>query len=213
MKKQLTNKIALSAIEKKLQELDADDIFELCEPMPLSDDELKYLKSNVSRAAMERVLVEAKSQISYVKLSFGRYLQLIRDKSELTVQNIASLLKKEQSYITKIENGQIDPLKIPFKEMADIMQLFRINLTELKTSIEAFLKISPLKGKRVAGMARSTGKQGATGKADTLSHAMDAVLQKIATKKTSSSKVIVDSKYINLVKTELQKRKDNNLLV
>lgn len=213
MKKQLINKIELSAIEKKLQELDADDILELCEPVLLSENELKYFKSNVNRAAMERVIVEAKLQVSYAKLPFGRYLQSIRDKSELTVQNIATLLKKEHSYITRIENGQLNPFKIPFNEMADIMQLFRISLTELKIIIEAFLKISPLKGKRVAGMARSSFKQGTVGKADTLSHAMDAVLQKIAIKKPDSKKVSIDRKYIESVKTELQKRKDSKLLV
>jgi transcriptional regulator with XRE-family HTH domain len=185
------------------------------EPATLTKAEFERFYQTAKKASHEKALNEARGKIEAREDSFGRFLQRIREKSELSKQDVARLLNKDSSYIEKIENGRITPLNLSPPDVADIMQLFRLTVSELKTGIKAFLSLSTVKKGKISGMARSSIKAGTKGKEDSLAHAMDATLQAIAEKtgQAQPDKIKIDPDYLEAVKEELKKRGEENLLV
>lgn len=185
------------------------------EPAELTASELSQFYQTVKKASVESAIMEARKKTPVKALPFGRYLQLIRDNCDLTKADIAKALNKDRSYIDKIENGQINPLHLLAKDVADIMQLFRISLSELKMIIKEFLSFAAAKKSKASAMARSSIKAGVKGKEDSLGLAMDAALQAIAKKKgkTRHGNIKIDPDYIEAVKKMLEERGERSLLV
>jgi transcriptional regulator with XRE-family HTH domain len=181
----------------------------------LKKGEFRRFYQTVKKASHENALTVARRKVVPKNDPFGRFLQLIRTKSELSKRDVAQLLNKDYSYIEKIENGQINPVNLPPPDVVDIMQLFKLTLSELVTGIKAFVSLSIVKKGKISGMARSSIKPGAEGKEDSLAHAMDAALQKIAEKnaQTQQDKTEIDPNYLEAVKEELEKRGEESLLV
>jgi transcriptional regulator with XRE-family HTH domain len=230
MKKQQISKIKkldLEAIDAKLREMAENGSFDEAideslvkhlreiEPSEISVSEFNQFLTTVKKASVENMILGARTEIPYKKLPFGRFIQLIRDRCDLTKADIAKVLDKDLTYIDKIEGGQTNPLHLNAKDIADIMQLFRINLTELKNCIDSFLSIADSKRFKVNAMARSSIKAGEKGKEESLGFAMDAALQAIADKKGKSYHIPqkVSPDYLNAIKDVLIERGEKVLLV
>jgi len=230
MKKQQSNKkknIDLVSFDAKLRSIaqsgafdDAideslDRLLHSTEPTKLSDRELDQFHQTIQKASIERLIMEKRKAIPVKGLPFGRYLHLIRDRCDLTKKDIAKTLNKDRTYVDKIEKGQTNPLYLETKDVADIMQLFRLTLTDLKTTIKLFLTLSASKRSKASAMARSSIKAGEKGREDSLGLAMDAALQAIATKKGKSchGNIKIDPEYINAIKNVLKGRGEKDLLV
>jgi transcriptional regulator with XRE-family HTH domain len=230
MRKQQTDKIrnlSLTTFDAKLRGMAENGAFDEAmnesldrllhetEPTELSASELSQFHQTVKKASIESLIMEARRELPVKVLPFGRYLQLIRDRCDLTKTDIAEALNKDQTYIDKIENGQTNPLHLMAKDVADIMQLFKLTLTDLKTTIASFLTLADSKRRKASAMARSSMKAGEKGKEDSLGLAMDAALQAIAIKKGNSchGNIIIDSDYINAIKKVLKERGKKSLLV
>jgi len=198
MKKQQIDKIKnwdLSAFDAKLRDMADEGIFDgsmeehldrllrEAEPTELTDNEQDRLYQTIKKASDKNAILDARRVTPLGGLPFGRYLQLIRDKCELTKEDVARLLNKNVIYVDKIETGQTSPLRLLSKEVADIMQLFRLTVSELKSTIKSFLSLADLKQSKTSAMARSSIKAGTKGQEDSLGFAMDAALQAIAKKK------------------------------
>ncbi len=230
MKKQQTNKIkklALATFDAKLRAMAENGAFDEAmnesldrllreiEPTELSASELSQFHQTVKKASVESLIMEARRAMPVKVLSFGRYLQFIRDRCDLTKTDIARALNKDQTYVDKIESGRTNPLHLMAKDMADIMQLFRLTLTDLKTTIASFLSLANSKRSKASAMARSSIKAGEKGKEDSLELAMDAVLQAIAIKKGKAchGNIKIDPDYIDTIKKALKERGEKSLLV
>lgn len=232
MKKQQVEKVRkldLAIFEKKLRamakkgdfDFAMDEILDISmeetEPADLSDRDLRRFYQTARKAAHENVLIEARKKVSTAELPFGRHLQRIRDKSGLSQADIARLLNKDLSYIEKIENGQINPLKLLVNDLTDIMQLFRLTLTELKITIKAFLSLAAVKPGKVSAMARSSIKAGTKEKGDSVAHAVDAALQAIAKRspktREQEEQIKIDPKYLEDIKRVLKERGEEGLLI
>ena len=199
------------AMEENLDKLMRDT-----EPVELTAYEHSRFYRVIQKSSIENAIIEARKLTPLKAMSFGRYLQLVRDNGDLTKADIAKALNKDRTYIDKIEKGQTNPLQLRANDIADIMQLFRISLSELKTMITAFLSLAALKkGKRASAMARSSIKAGVKGKEDSLGLAMDAALQAIAKKEARDSKehIKINPDYIDAVKQVLKERGEQNLFV
>ena len=153
MKKQQTDKIKnldLTIFDAKLRAMadngafdDAldeslDRLLRETEPTELATSELSQFHQTVKKASVEKLITEARRAIPVKMLPFGRYLQLMRDRCDLSKTDIARALNKDRTYIDKIESGQTNPLHLIAKDVADIMQLFKLTLTNLKTTIASF---------------------------------------------------------------------------
>ena len=217
-------KTDVSVFEKKLHymassgELDsfinkiADRIYNELIPTPLSERELKSLYQTVKKASQKKVLRDARKYLT-VNLAFGRLLQFLRDKSGLTQIDIARLLRKDKSYVENLENCQIDPLKMPVCDLVDILELFRINLSEFVRAIKEYATLLSTKTSKVSAMARSSIKVGTKRRGESLAHAIDSVLLAIAKKEGQNHHTDVDSNLLEELKKELIKRGSNDLLI
>lgn len=231
MKKQQINGIkglGLSAFEVKLRamakkgELDLnpamteqfDKLYLENGPDLLTDSEIKQLYRTVSKASHESAIIKSKETVTVEGLPFGRFLQLIRDKSGLAKSDIAKLLNKDNPYIEKIENGQLSPLELGANNVADIMQLFRLTMTELITTIRAFLSLTETRRTKASALGRSSIEDGSEERGDALAFAMDAAFLAIKKEqgKKQPDKTKIDQKYIEAVKKILKDRGETNLL-
>lgn len=192
-----------------------DRLLRETEPTKLSVSELGQFYNTVKKASVESSIMEARKKTPAKVLPFGRYLQLIRDNCDLTKADIAKALNKDRTYIDKIENGQTNPLHLLTEDVVDIMQLFRISISELKMIIKAFLSFTAVNKGKASAMARSSIKAGVKGREDSLGLAMDAALQEIAKKKdkTRQDNIKIDPDYIEPVKKILEEREEQSLLV
>ncbi len=233
MKKQQIEKVKkleLVVFEKKLQSMAEEGEFDFVmdeslegiseneiKPATLFYEDFRRFYQTVEKASNENALIDACKKTPVTTLSFGRHLQLIRDQSGLSQPDIAKLLNKDPSYIENIENGRFNPLDLLVDDLADIMQLFRLTLAELKTTIKAFLTLSTQKTIRASAMARSSSKIGTKERGDGLSHAMDAALQAINKKTTKiqeqDDKIEINPKYLEDIQKVLKERGETELLV
>ena len=184
-------------------------------PAELTDSEFNQFYQTVKKASGENAIMDARSKTSITDLPLGRFLQLVRDRSGLSHEQVGKILNKDASFIERIENGQINPLSLMANEVADIMQLFRLTFTEMISVIKAFLSLASVKRSRISGMARSSVKTDAADKGERLAHAMDAALHAIAKKKNKDQPDIVkiNPDYLEAIKQELKQRRAKDLLV
>jgi len=230
MKKQQTNKtknLDLATFDAKLRAMaengafdetmseSLDRLLRETEPTELSASELSQFHQTVKKASVESLIVEARRTMPVKVLPFGRYLHLIRDRCELTKTDIARVLNKDRTYVDKIESGQTNPLHLMAKDVADIMQLFRLTLTDLKTTIASFLSLAESKKSKASALARSSIKANEKGKEDSLGLAMDVTLQAIAIKTGTAchGNIKIDPDYIDAIKKSLKERGEKDLLV
>lgn len=224
MKKQQIDKIKdldLATFEQKLQSMAGDGVPPIgldnlndIKPVALTDEDRRRYLGTVRRASHERILLEACKKFRKAELPFGRHLQTIRDKSGLTQADIARLLNKPSAYIDKIENGQVNPVTMLATEIAEIMQLFRLTLSDLKTTVSAFLLLSSRQTSHTHVMARSSIQTGTKERGEGLGHARDAVLQAIAKKKAKTKETpAIDDSFLVSVQNALKERGEQDLLV
>ena len=230
MKKQKIDKVKeldLAAFDAKLRamaekgafddamEESIDRLLRETKPAELTDSELKQFCQTVKKASGENAIMDARSKTPITDLPFGRFLQLVRDRSGLSHAQVGNILNKDALFIERIENGQINPLSLMVNEVADIMQLFRLTFTEIISVIKAFLSLASVKRSRISGMARSSVKTDAADKGERLAHAMDAALHAIAKKKNKDRPDIVkiNPDYLEAIKQELKQRRAKDLLI
>lgn len=181
------------------------------EPIELNPCELNKFYNSANRASVQKQILETRIKTSISSLPLGRFLQLVRDRSRLTHAQVASALNKDASFVQRLENGQINPINLKPYEVADIMQLFRLTLTNVISTINAYLSIGSTQQSRISGMARSSIQADATDKGECLAHAMDA-LQAVILKRKGHSTEKIDPDYLDGVRRELKKRGAKDLL-
>ena len=211
----------LAAFERKLQSMAAagelspgGNELNPTQTASLSDEDRLCFLDTVKRASHERALLEASKKIHKVELPFGRHLQTLRDKCGLTQSDIAKLLKKPHAYIEKIESGQVNPVSMLVTDLVDIMQIFRLTLSDIRTTVTASLLLSAKSTGNVSVMARSSLKTDSKERGDGLGHAMDAVLQTIAKKNAKPENTpTIDPSFLKSIQAALKERGEKDLLV
>ena len=194
--------------------LPVDDELNTSQEASLTDGDRLCFLDTVKRASQERAILEVSKKFCKTELPFGRHLHTIRNKCGLNQSDIAKLLKKPPAYIEKVESGQVNPVTMLVGDLVDIMQLFRLTLSDLKTTVTASLLLSAKSTDNVSVMARSSLKIDTKERGDGLGHAMDAVLQAIA-KKTAKPEdtPTIDVSFLKSVQDTLKERGEQELLV
>ncbi|MBW1783201.1 MAG: helix-turn-helix domain-containing protein [Deltaproteobacteria bacterium] len=192
-----------------------DRLLNQTDPIELTTGDLNKFYNAVNKASVEKQILEARNKTPITSLPLGRFLQLVRDRCGLTYAQVARALNKDASFVQRLENGQINPLNLKANEVADIMQLFRLTLTNIISTIEAYFSISLMQQNRISGMARSSIQADATDKGERLAHAMDALQAAVLKRKGNSHADTekVDPSYLEGLRRELKKRDAKELLV
>jgi transcriptional regulator with XRE-family HTH domain len=186
-------------------------ILDELEPVILTEDEMRRLNADLQRIHQDKAIEKARELLPRERQSFGGYIQFLRNKAGLTIVEIAQRLKIQDSYLENIETNFVNPIEIVAGKIADIMELFRISLTDFIEAVEkSILLIEAKKGKSIS-MARSSSQLNAQGKATDILQALDNALIEIERKKTPERSIQIDKEYIERVKKELIKRNRNDL--
>jgi transcriptional regulator with XRE-family HTH domain len=201
----------LAVLEKKLkamaQDGDLNSILEDIKPAPLSDKKHHGFYTTVKRASIENHIIEARKELPRTKLPFGRHIQWIRAKGGISKRDIAQSLRKDISYIDKIEEGRTNPLCLLINDLAEIMQLFKIKVSEFIQAVKAYQKLTNSNTGKMNAMARSSFGLGSDKKEEALSHAFDAVrLEIVKKKKLSQEPSEIDKEFIEKLKIELKRQ-------
>lgn len=207
--------MAESGVFDGAMEKSIDRLLSQTEPIELTPGELNKFYGSVNRASVEKQILETRGKTPMSSLPLGRFLQLVRDRSGLTHAQVASVLNKDASFVQRLEKGQINPLNLKPCEVADIMQLFRLTLTNIVSTIKAYLSISLIQQNRMSGMARSSIQADAADKGERLAHAMDVLQAAILKRKGQSHADTekIDLSFLEGLTKELKKRGAKDLLV
>jgi transcriptional regulator with XRE-family HTH domain len=68
---------------------------------------------------------------------FGVFIASIRESAKLTRAEIGARLGKEESFIQRIEQGDVDPSHLPLPDFADLAILFQIKIKEAIKLVDA----------------------------------------------------------------------------
>lgn len=192
----------------------AEIILTNLEPVELTEDEMKKLSLGLYKAHQNKAIEQARVLLPKRKQSFGRHLQFLRLKAGPSVVEIARRLKMERSYLENIEAGWVNPMEIAREKIADIMELFRISLSEFVEIVKNSLVLVQVKTGEVKMLARSSSQVGSKERATGVSYALDAALIEIAKKKGQipEESIQVNEEYLKGIREELIKRNRADLL-
>lgn len=210
-------KLDLHVFEEKLKTMamdgDLGDSLEDIKPSSLSSDKLNQVFQSVKNASIENRILKARKKLPSTRLPFGRHVQWIRNKSGVSKQDVAKNLQKDVSFVDKIEDGRINPISLLINELVDLMQFYRISVSELVATIAALAKLGGAKIGKMSAMARSSLSSNRDKKTEALDHAFDAVLHEIAKSEEADKKgFVIDEKYVAKLKKELVIRGEKSLL-
>lgn len=198
-------------VDDKLAETILSDL----EPVELTKNEMRKLTMDLRKAHQNKAIEQARALLPRVKCPFGRYIRSLRCEAQLSVGEIARRLKIESSYLESIEVDFENPMEIPREKIVDIMELFRIFLSEFAKTVEESLMVVQARTGRIKAVARSSSQIGSEERGIGVSHAVDATLVEIAKKKgkVPRNSTQVSDEYLRGIKEELIKRNRADLLV
>lgn len=99
---------------------------------------LSGLRVRIQDAAIRR----ARWNMNPAILLFGQYIESVRETANLTRAEIAARLGKEVRFVQQIESGDVDLLRLPLSDVADLVLLFQINTKDAVQMVNTSLAIA-----------------------------------------------------------------------
>lgn len=121
----------------------------------------------------------------------GRWIEAVREKARLTRRDIGTALGKDDSFVEKLETGEILPWNLDTKEAIDLARLFRLAVKAMCQLVEtsAIIHQEYIDGITVA--ARSHRGRMSKKRKDSMKLALDLYLAR------NSSQPVLDEKVLN----------------
>lgn len=190
--------------EKEIEEL-SNECAGLILPPELEEKYLSSMKMAYENLAIDKV---RKSLHGQVKV-FGRHIQYIRKEAGLSLSRVAERLGKGEDFVQRLESGQLNPLQVAKETISDIMEIFRINLKELTSTVQMFLVIAPMV-ETAHVHARADTKMKEEEKIEDISIAMEDLLY--GASKKDARRVPVPEEFLKSITEELQRRGRTDLI-
>jgi len=188
------------------------------------DDLLEHPVWQVTQSSKERAKARLQSKrqdaaIAVAKemipngqlLSFGRFLEAVREKARLSRMQIAGRLGRDESYVLRVERGDVIPVSVPPSECADIMGLFQIGFGSVSQMIAVSVKTSDSK-RTYRAAARSHGGLRRDVRSEDVERALDAFARKMHTRAANTDAGSEVQTYLTKLEEELKKRGREDLL-
>ena len=210
MNEKMLNELVGHAIRKGDVELELDDtvvdslLKQPCRelPMPVKKQAKEKFRVRLQDAAIAR----AKETVSAKSMSFGRFLEAVRAKANLTRLDVGVRLQKSDEYVQRLERGDLNPAELPTSELADVVELFRLVVTAVAEMIMVSMETMNTK-QTIRALARSHGGLRHDIRGEDVERALDAFARKLASK---SPRVNAESKELETcmanLREELQRR-------
>jgi transcriptional regulator with XRE-family HTH domain len=185
MNETILNKLLATAIKNGDVELQLNDT--------IVDSLLEQSYSDVPEIAKRRVkeqfrirlqdaaIAGAKRSVEAKELPFGRFLEAVREKANLTRSDVGKRLQKTDEYVQRLERGDLNPVELPTRELADIVELFKLLLSAVREMITITLRTASTK-ETIRASARSHGGFRHDARGEDVERALDAFARKMARK-------------------------------
>jgi transcriptional regulator with XRE-family HTH domain len=77
----------------------------------------------------DAAIARAKEGVNPKSMSLGRFLEAVRAKANLTRLDVGARLQKSDEYVLRLERGDLNPAELPARDLADVVELFRLVVT------------------------------------------------------------------------------------
>lgn len=190
--------------EKEIREL-SNECAGLILPPELEEKYLGSMKLAYENLAIDNV---RKRLYGGVRV-FGRHIQHIRKEAGLSLGRVAERLGKREDFVQKLESGQLNPLQLAKETISDLMEIFKINLQELASSIQMFLVVAPMV-ETAHVHARADAKMKEEEKVEDISIAMEDLMY--GASKEDARRVPIPAEFLKSITEELQRRGRTDLI-
>jgi len=171
-----------------------------------SDQSKARVKSKVKVRIEDAAISQSKHVIQWKGVPFGRYIEAVRERAGLTRFAIADRLGKDESYLQRLERGDISPAALPIVEVVKVVELFHLKLNAVNEMLLATSRVVEKK-RTFRAAARSHGGMRHDTRSEDVERALDAFTRKIQGQKVSE---VPDPKEIQIciskLEVELKKR-------
>lgn len=196
--------------EKKLKEYYNNYLFlSNNEEEEIPDDKINKITENILNYSRLKILKKIKSEIQVEiikRLTFGKLLKTLREKSKLSYETISNLLKRQPEFIMELENNNINPISLSEIIVSHILNIYNVTIKEFIETSRNYFMILNRENKKI--LSRYTGDQ--TQKSKDISSAIDSALIEIDKKENIYQDI--DDRYIDSIKKELIQLKRIDLL-
>jgi transcriptional regulator with XRE-family HTH domain len=166
----------------------------------------KQAKDKFRVRLQDAAIARAKEAVSPKSMSLGRFLEAVRAKANLTRLDIGVRLQKSDEYVQRLERGDLSPAELPTRDLADVVELFRLVVTMVAEMIMVSVETMSTK-QNIRASARSHGGVRHDIRGEDVERALDAFARKLASK---SSRANAESKELETcmsnLREELQRR-------
>lgn len=144
----------------------------------IKDRFVSRLRIQLQDAAIQK----ARHVVGMKVIPFGRFIESVREKAELTRNDIAGRLRKHEQFVQRIERGDVSPIDIPLADIADLIMLFHIKVRDLAQLMSASLEIASAKQGFKTAAARAHGGIRHDQRSEDVEKAMDALAARLRQK-------------------------------
>lgn len=210
MNEKYLNELLASALRRGDLQIDLNDTIVdslLEQPCPdISETAKSRVKAKLRIRMQDAAIVRAKQAVQPKSLALGRFLEAIRQKANLTRADVAERLKKTDEYVQRLERGDLSPVQLPTRELADVIELFGLGLRAVTEMIMATVQTANLK-QSYRGTARSHGGVRHDVRGEDVERALDAFARKMRQKSMARAALPADVQTcISKLEEELKRR-------
>jgi transcriptional regulator with XRE-family HTH domain len=144
----------------------------------IKDRLVSKLRIQLQDAAIDK----ARRAVGVKVIPFGRFIESVREKAELTRRDIAGRLGKHEQFVQRVERGDMSPIDIPPTDFADLVVLFQIKVRDVAQLVSASLEIASAKQGFKTAAARSHGGIRHDQRSEDVERAMDALAARLKQK-------------------------------
>ncbi len=157
---------------------------------------------NLFPAERERKLESINPRVLRPEISFGEYIRKALEETKLIPTTVCAAVGITPQELTKLQNNEVEPEKIPAEVSARFTRFFRLNLDALRNLLNNSMGILDMKSGVTAVHARSTSYDGKG--ASIQDSSVNKILEKLAQQKGGLKvKRSVSEEYLAKVKTAL----------
>jgi len=181
MNEKMLNQLLVNAIRTGDVELQADDtvvdglLKQSCPDVPVIAK--KHAKEKFRVRLQDAAIASAKQLVNPQTMSFGRFLEAVRQKANLTRLDVGVRLQKSDEYVQRLERGDLNPVELPTRELADVVELLRVVVTAVAEMIMVSGETMNTK-QTIRASARSQGGFRNDARGEDVERALDAFARK-----------------------------------
>ena len=207
--------ISRGEIEVKMTDERVDCL--LGQHLPEPNERLDRLKARLTTQIQNDAIEKGRMAVGSKILPFGRFIEAIRDEAKLTRLEIANRLYKNEAFVSRIERGDVHPTALPPSDIANLLILFRVTISQASATMNVSADVSATKHSLKAA-ARSHGGLRHDRRGEDTERALDVIAARLHQKKAAKASAAPPAntgvkEFIEKLAKELERKGRADLLI